>query len=84
MNPIKCKPCLIPVEFLEAVGLLNKDVIVEIFVDKNRIIIQRSDESDFCDQFNDDCEGCPYCCPECGECLKAQIENTCEKEENNE
>ena len=25
------------------------------------------------DAYNEDCEGCPYCCPCCGECLKEQF-----------
>ena len=30
-------------------------------------------EDEFCEAYNEDCEGCPYCCPCCGECLKEQM-----------
>ena len=38
------------------------------------IVIQKAEDDVFCDDYNEDCEGCPYCCPCCGECLKEQID----------
>lgn len=66
---------LIPVlsESLKAVGIIP-GVTAEAFVDGDRIIIQKAKDDAFCETYNEDCEGCPYCCPCCGECLKEQIE----------
>ena len=65
----------IPAEALNAVGI-TPGVTVEAFADGSRIVIQKAPGDDFCEVYNDDCEGCPYCCPCCGECLKEQM-NEC-------
>lgn len=65
----------VPAEALAAAGI-TPGVTVEAFVDGSRIVIQKAPEDDFCEAYNDDCEGCPYCCPCCGECLKEQM-NEC-------
>ena len=49
-------------------------VPVEAFVDGSRLIIQKAQGDAVCETYNEDCEGCPYCCPCCGECLKGQID----------
>lgn len=75
---------LIPVlsDALKAVGLLP-GVTAEAFVDGSRLIIQKAQDDALCEAYNEDCEGCPYCCPSCGECLKDQIqESTGEDEED--
>lgn len=63
----------VPSEALAAVGI-GPGVTAEAFVDGKRIIIQKAEDDAFCDDYNEDCEGCPYCCPCCGECLKEQID----------
>ena len=40
----------------------------------SRLIIQKAQGDAVCETYNEDCEGCPYCCPCCGECLKEQID----------
>ena len=65
----------VPAETLDAVGI-TPGVTVEAFADGSRIVIQKAPKDDFCEAYNDDCEGCPYCCPCCGECLKEQM-NEC-------
>ena len=62
----------VPTETLSAAGIVP-GVTVEAFADGSRIVIQKALEDDFCETFNEDCEGCPYCCPCCGECLKEQL-----------
>ncbi len=59
----------VPSEALAAVGIVP-GVTAEAFVDGERIVIQKAENDAFCDDYNEDCEGCPYCCPCCGECLK--------------
>ena len=56
----------VPAEALNAVGI-TPGVTVEAFADGSRIVIQKAPEEDFCETYNEDCEGCPYCCPCCGE-----------------
>lgn len=63
----------VPSEALVAVGIVPS-VTAEAFVDGKRIVIQKAEDDVFCDDYNEDCEGCPYCCPCCGECLKEQID----------
>ncbi len=62
----------VPSDAMKAVGLIP-GVTAEAFVDGSRIVIQKAPEEDFCETYNEDCEGCPYCCPCCGECLKEQL-----------
>ena len=62
----------VPAEAMEEIGLAAGRM-AEAFVDGSRLIIQKAQEDDYCKLFNDDCEGCPYCCPCCGECLKEQL-----------
>ena len=62
----------VPSEALMEIGLIP-GVAAEAFVDGRRIIIQKAPEDEFCEAYNEDCEGCPYCCPCCGECLKEQM-----------
>lgn len=65
----------VPAEVLITAGIVP-GVTVEAFADGRRIVIQKVSEDDFCETFNEDCEGCPYCCLCCGECLKEQM-NEC-------
>lgn len=62
----------VPRGALAAVGI-SHNATVEAFADGKSLVIRRVPEEDFCDIFNEDCEGCPYCCPCCGECLKEQL-----------
>ena len=62
----------VPSEALMEIGLIP-GVTAEAFVDGRRINIQKAPEDEFCEAYNEDCEGCPYCCPCCGECLKEQM-----------
>lgn len=64
----------VPADALKEIGIFSGE-ITEAFVEGGRIIIQKPDGDAFCDEWGDDCEGCPYCCPECGECLKSQVED---------
>lgn len=72
----------IPADSLKTVGLVP-GAMAEAFVEGNRIMIQKADDDAFCEEWNDDCEGCPYCCPECGECLKEQIQNLYGEDDDN-
>lgn len=85
MEQFKFKMIPVPAEALDAVGLIP-GTMAEGFVEGNRIIIQKADDDDdsFCNTFNEDCEGCPYCCPECGECLKEQIDEYVGKDDEND
>lgn len=76
---------LIPVlsEALEAIGIVP-GVTAEAFVDGSRLIIQKAQDDTFCEAYNEDCEGCPYCCPCCGECLKEQIGELLREDDENE
>lgn len=62
----------VPTEALIAARIVP-GVAVEAFADGSRIVIQKAPEDDFCETFNEDCKGCPYCCSCCGECLKEQM-----------
>ena len=62
----------VPAETLDAVGI-TPGVTVEAFADGSHIVIQKAPEDDFCESYNEDCVGCPYCCRCCGECLKEQF-----------
>ena len=62
----------VPTETLIAADIVP-GVTVEAFAEGSRIVIQKAPEDDFCETFNEDCEGCPYCCPCCGDCLKEQM-----------
>ena len=73
----------VPADALMAVGICPGE-ITEAFVEGDRIVIQKVDEDAFCEEFNDDCEGCPYCCPECGECLKNQVEDYYGEDDEND
>lgn len=73
----------VPSESLEAVGIVS-GITAEAFADGNRIIIQKAPEDDFCETYNEDCEGCPYCCPCCGECLKEQMDELLGEDDEDE
>ncbi len=64
----------VPTEALITAGIVP-GVTVEAFADGDRLIIQKATDDAFCEIFNEDCEGCPFCCPECGECLKGQMDD---------
>ena len=76
---------LIPVlsDALKAVGLLP-GATAEAFADGNRLIIQKVEEDALCETYNEDCGGCPYCCPCCGECLKDQIKGSTGEDEEDD
>lgn len=81
---IKLSYIAVPAKALRELGI-SPDSTVEASVENNRIIIQKAiDEECLCDLYNDDCEGCPFCCPKCGECLKEQFENSEKKEDSND
>lgn len=63
----------VPSEALESVGIFP-GVAVEAYADGECIIVRKVVEDDFCESFNEDCEGCPYCCPCCGECLRGRMD----------
>lgn len=71
-------------------GLLTSLHIVpgtalEAFADGSRVIVQKSDsEERCCDDYGEDCDGCPYCCPSCGECLWEQINDIAYGEDDND
>lgn len=74
MKEIKCKPVMIPVEMFEEAGL-NDDMVIEIFADRGRIVIQQPDDEEAVNRFRneesdccDACEDCPYFCKSCGGC----------------
>ena len=73
MERYKFEMIPVPAEALTSAGI-SPGIMVEAFADSGRIVIQKVPEEDFCETFNEDCEGCPYCCPCCGECLKEQFE----------
>lgn len=85
MERYKCEMIPVPTDVLEAIGLIP-GTLAECFVDGNRIIFQKTtdDDDSFCDTFNEDCEGCPYCCPECGECLKEQVDEYIREDDEND
>ena len=58
---------------------------LEVFSDGSRIIVQKSDsEERCCDDYGEDCDGCPYCCSSCGECLWKQINRVKYGEDDND
>ncbi len=74
MKDIKCKTIMIPVEMFEEAGL-DDDMVIEIFADKGRIVIQQPDDDEAVDRFYheeadccDDCINCEYFCRNCGGC----------------
>lgn len=73
----------VPSESLEAVGIVP-GITAEAFVDDDRIIIQKAKDDAFCEAYNEDCEGCPYCCPCCGECLKEQMDELLGEDDEDE
>lgn len=72
MERYKFEMIPVPAEALTSAGIFP-GIMVEAFADGSRIVIQKAPEDDFCETFNEDCEGCPYCCHCCGECLKVQM-----------
>lgn len=85
MGKIKFEMMPIPAETLKSIGLVH-GTTAECFIEDGRIIIQKADDDGdgFCDNFDEDCEGCPFCCPECGECLKEQIDEFFRKDDEND
>ncbi len=73
----------VPAEALRKIGIVP-GILTETFVDGNRVIIQRAEDSECCDLFQTDCEACPYCCPSCGECLKGQMAGCASEEDEDE
>ena len=74
----------VPAEVFNELGF-TEDMTLEAFVEGRRLVLQKMDEEDtFCEGYDEDCEGCPYCCPCCGECLKDQIEELAGEDEEDE
>lgn len=76
MERYKFEMIPMPTEMLEAAGIVP-GTTAEAFTKDNRIVIQKVSEDDFCEMYNENCEGCPYCCPGCGECLKDRLKEEC-------
>lgn len=73
----------VPADALREIGIVP-GTLAEAFVDGNRLVIQKPDEDAFCGEFDEDCDGCPYCCPECGECLKKQLDEYYGEDDEND
>lgn len=51
----------VPAEVFDELGF-TEDMTLEAFVEGRRLVLQKMDEEDtFCEGYDEDCEGCPYC-----------------------
>lgn len=53
----------VPAELYDELGF-TEDMTLEAFTEDHRLILQKADEEDtFCEEGDEGCEDCPYCCP---------------------
>lgn len=63
----------VPIEAFEMLGI-EEDSLIKISLTDDAIIITSAVENyEMVECEDKDCEDCPYCCPNCGECLADQI-----------